>query len=332
MARAVNWGILSTANINRKVIPGAHASAKIELVGIASRDQAHADEFAKTWDIPRAYGSYEALLADPEVEAVYISLPNTMHCDWSIKALEAGKHVLCEKPLSRHVSKVEEAFDAADRAGRLLSEAFMYRHNPQTKRAKQLVDQGAIGELRLIRSAFSYALYDRNNIRLSTDLEGGALMDVGCYAVSGSRLFGGEPEKVYAESWFGPSGTDWVSGGTLRFSSGVIALFDCGTAMTERDELEAIGTEGSLFLDDPWHCLRPGIELRREGKTEMIQFQPVDSYQLELENLSDAIRGEGEQLLGRDDAIAQARVLEALHASSTKGVPVSLISVRDLRP
>ena len=331
MERAVNWGIVSTANINRKVMPGAHRSPKIELVAVASRDQAQADEYAKTWEIPRAYGSYQALLADPQIEAVYISLPNAMHCEWSIKALEAGKHVLCEKPLSRHPKQVEAAFDAADRAGRLLSEAFMYRHNPQTRRAKQLVEQGAIGELRLIRSAFSYALYDRDNIRMRTDLEGGALMDVGCYAVSGSRLFGGEPDRVYAESWFGPSGTDWVSGGTLRFPGNVIALFDCGTAMTERDELEAIGTEGSLFLDDPWHCLRPGIELRRQGKAEMIQFHPVDSYQLELENLSDAIRGEGELLLGRDDAIAQARVLEALHASATQGVPVSVVPVRDLR-
>ena len=133
-----------------------------------------------------------------------------MHCDWSIKALEAGKHVLCEKPLSRHPDEVGAAFDAADRTGRLLSEAFMYRHNPQTKRAKQLVDDGAIGELRLVRSAFSYSLYDEDNIRLRTDVEGGALMDVGCYNVSGSRLLGGEPETVYGEAWFGPSGTDWV--------------------------------------------------------------------------------------------------------------------------
>ena len=324
MAHAVKWAIMSTANINRKVIPGAHASPKVELVGVASRDQARADEYAKTWEIPRAYGSYDALLADPEVEAVYISLPNSMHCDWAIRALEAGKHVLCEKPLSRHASEVEAAFDAAERTGRLLSEAFMYRHNPQTKRAKQLVDEGAIGELRLVRSAFSYSLYDEDNIRLRTALDGGALMDVGCYGVSGSRLFGGEPEKVYGEAWIGPSGTDWVFAGMLRFPRNVVAVFDCGTAMTERDELEAIGSEGSLFLDDPWHCKAPGIELRRDGRVERIELDVVDSYQLELENLSDAIRGDGELLLGRADAVAQARVLEALHESATRGAPVSL--------
>jgi len=324
VAHAVKWGIMSTANINRKVIPGAHASPKVDLVAVASRDKARAAEYAKTWKIPRAYGSYEALLADPEVEAVYISLPNSMHCEWAIKALEAGKHVLCEKPLSRHPSEVEAAFDTAKRAGRLLSEAFRCRHNPQTKRAKQLVDDGAIGELRLIRSAFSYALYDEDNIRLHPALDGGALMDIGCYAVSGSRLFGGEPEKAYGEAWFGPSGTDWLFAGTLRFPSDVVALFDCGTAMTERDELEAIGSEGSLFLDDPWHCRVPGIELRRAGTVERIEVDLVDSYRLELENLSDAIRGDGELLLGRDDAVAQARVLAALHDSAKGGVPVAL--------
>jgi len=324
MARAVRWAIMSTANINRKVIPGAHASPKVELVGVSSRDQARADEYAKAWEIPRAYGSYDALLADPEVEAVYISLPNSMHCEWAIKALEAGKHVLCEKPLSRHASEVEKAFDAAARTGLLLSEAFMYRHNPQTKRAKQLVDEGAIGELRLIRSAFSYSLYDEDNIRLRPALDGGALMDIGCYAVSGSRLFGGEPEKAYGEAWFGPSGTDWVFAGLLRFPRDVVALFDVGTAMTERDELEAIGSEGSLFLDDPWHCKVPVIEVRREGRVERIELDPVDSYRLELENLSDAIRGDGELLLGRDDAVAQARVLEALHESAKRGATVTL--------
>ena len=152
---------------------------------------------------------------------------------------------------------------------------------------------------------------------------GGALMDIGCYAISGSRLFGGEPEKAYGEAWFGPSGTDWVFAGLLRFPRDVVALFDVGTAMTERDELEAIGSEGSLFLDDPWHCKVPVIELRREGKVERIGLDPVDSYRLELENLSDAIRGDGELLLGRDDAVAQARVLEALHESAKHGATVT---------
>jgi xylose dehydrogenase (NAD/NADP) len=324
VAQAVKWGIISTADINRKVIPGAHVSPKVDLVAVASRDQARADAYATQWEIERAYGSYEALLADPEIEAVYISLPNTMHCEWSIKSLEAGKHVLCEKPMTRHTDELTAAFETAERTGLQLSEAFMYRHNPQTKKLKQLVADGAIGELRLVRSVFSYSLYDEDNIRLRTELEGGSLMDVGCYNVSGSRLLGGEAEHVFGEAWVGPSGTDWAFAGTIRFPANVIGTFHCGTALAEQDELEAIGSEGSLFLDDPWHCFSPGIELRRDGKVERIEVEREDSYRLELENLSDAIRGEGELLLGRDDAIGQARTLEALHASATSGTRVSL--------
>lgn len=315
----MKWGIVSTADINRKVIPGAHASEKVDLVAVASRDQARADAYAREWEIPRAYGSYEALLDDPEIEAVYISLPNTMHAEWSIKALEAGKHVLCEKPFTRHSDEITAAFDTAERTGRLLSEAFMYRHNPQTKRLVELVARGAIGELRMIRSTFSYGLYDVENIRLRADVEGGALMDVGCYCVSGSRLLGGEPVAVHGEAWTGPSGTDWAFAGLLRFPDDVVATFDCGTALPERDELEAIGSEGSLFLDDPWHCVHPVIELRRNGAVERIELEPQDSYRLELENVSDAVRGEAELLLGREDALGQARTLEALHDDASGG-------------
>ena len=320
----VKWGIVSTAHINRLVIPGAKASPKVDLVAVASRDEARADEYAREWGIGRAHGSYEALLADPEIEAVYISLPNNLHVEWSIRAVEAGKHVLCEKPLTRRADDAERAFDAAERAGRILSEAFMYRHNPQTARLKSLVEGGAIGELRLVRASFSFAMYDERNIRLRPDADGGSLMDVGCYCVSGSRLLAGEPETVYGNAWYGPSGTDWVFGGTLRFARDVIGIFDCGTALTDRDELEVVGSEGSLFLDDPWHARRPEIELRRDDGVERIETEVADSYRLELENLTDAIRGEGELLLGRDDAVAQARALEALHESATTGESVSL--------
>jgi predicted dehydrogenase len=296
------------------VIRGARESSRIDLVAVASRDQKRADDYAREWGFERAYGSYDALLEDGDVDAVYIPLPNNMHSEWSIRALEAGKHVLCEKPFSRHPEEVAAAFDAAERADRLLSEAFMYRHNPQTTRLRRLIDDGAIGEVRLIRAAFSYALYDPENIRLRTDVDGGALMDVGCYCVSGSRLLGGEPVDVHGMSWIGPSGTDWVTAGVLRFENDVLATFDCGTAMPNRDELEAIGSEGSLFLDDPWHCNSPVIEVRSvDGAVlERVEVECADSYRLELENMSDAIRGEGELLLGREDALGQARVIQAL--------------------
>ncbi|HST24616.1 MAG TPA: Gfo/Idh/MocA family oxidoreductase [Gaiellaceae bacterium] len=320
----VRWGIISTAHINRLVIPPAQASEKVDLVAVASRTQERADAYAPEWGIPRAYGSYDDLLADPEIEAVYISLPNTMHVEWAIRAAQAGKHVLCEKPFDSKPDKVAEAFDAAEAAGTLMSEAFMWRHNPQTTRLRRLLDEGAIGELRLVRSCFSYGLYDAGNIRLRPEVEGGALMDVGCYCVSGSRFVAGEPDVVSGQQWTGPSGTDWVFTAQLRFPGEVLGIFDCGTAMTNRDELEAIGSEGSLFLDDPWHCRKPAIELRRDGGVERIEVDPVDSYGLELENLSDAIRGEGELLLGRDDAIAQARVIDALFLSAASGAGVSL--------
>jgi xylose dehydrogenase (NAD/NADP) len=312
----VRWGIISTANINKHVIPAAHASEKAELIAVASRDQAHADAYAREWEIERAYGSYEALLEDPDVEAVYISLPNSMHVEWSIRSVEAGKHVLCEKPFDRRPEEVERAFDAADSAGRLLMEAFMYRHNPQTLQLVGLVRSGAIGELRVIRSAFSFSIYDPENIRLRTDVDGGSLMDVGCYCVSGSRLLAGEPTAAHGEAYVGPTGTDWVFAGELRFPDDVIALFDCGTCLPSRDELEAIGTEGSLFLDDPWHGRTPIIELRRGDEVERIELEPVDSYRLQLENLSDAIRGEAPQLLGREDAVGQARVIDSLFRSA----------------
>jgi predicted dehydrogenase len=195
----------------------------------------------------------------------------------------------------------------------------MYRHNPQTTRLTELIREGAIGDLRVVRSSFSYALYDTENIRLRTDVEGGSLMDVGCYCVSGSRLLAGEPESVFGQATIGPSGTDWVFTGAMRFAGDVHALFDCGTSLAERDELEAVGTEGSLFLDDPWHCHEPVIEVRRDGGVERIELDPVDSYRLELENLADAITGDAPLLLGREDALGQARTIEALFRSAETG-------------
>ena len=315
----VRWGILSTARINRKLLAGAALSSEVDVVAVGSRDPARARTFADEHGIPTAYGSYEELLADPAVEAIYNPLPNTLHCEWSIRALEAGKHVLCEKPMSSSAAEVEEAFAAAERTGFLLTEAFMYRHHPQARRLEAFVVEGAIGELRVIRSAFSYGLFDVGNIRLRTDVDGGALMDVGCYCVSGSRLLGGEPESVFGRAYVGPTGTDWAFTGSLRFPGDVLALFDCATCLPNRDELEVIGSDGSLFLDDPWHCLNPVIELRRDDGTQRIEVEAGNPYQLELEDLGRAIRTGSAPLLGRDDAVAQARVISALRRSAADG-------------
>jgi len=320
----VRWGILSTAHINRKLLAGAARSSEVEVVAVGSRDLARARAFADEHGIPAAYGSYEELLADPAVEAIYNPLPNTMHCEWSIRALEAGKHVLCEKPMSSSIAEVEQAFAVAERTGLHLTEAFMYRHHPQAKRLAALVAEGAIGALRVIRSTFSYGLFDESNIRLRTDVDGGSLMDVGCYCVSGSRLLAGEPEAVFGRAFIGPTGTDWAFTGSLRFRGDVFALFDCATCLPNRDELEVIGSDGSLFLDDPWHCLDPVIELRRDDGTERIEMEAANPYQLELEDLGRAIRTGSAPLLGRDDAVAQARAISALRRSAADGRDVTL--------
>jgi xylose dehydrogenase (NAD/NADP) len=313
---AIRFGILSTARINRLLLAGSRNSERVDVVAVASRDPEHARGYAAEHGIERSHGSYDALLADPDVDAVYISLPNSLHVDWSVRALEAGKHVLCEKPLSRHPEEAERAFDVAERTGRLLTEAFMYRHNPQTKRLKELVEDGAIGELRLVRAAFSFPLTELANVRLRADLDGGSLMDVGCYCVSASRLLAGEPERVEAVQVLARSGVDVRLAGTMLHAGGVVSHFDSALDLPNRSELEAIGSDGTLVVSDPWHVRAPGLELRREDSIERIEIERADSYQLELENLADAIEGHGSLLLGRQDAVGQARAIAALYEAA----------------
>jgi predicted dehydrogenase len=315
---ALRLGLLSTANINRLVIAGARASDDVEVVAVASRNEARAEAYAREHGIPRAHGSYEELLADDGVDAVYVSLPNSLHVDWSLQALEAGKHVLCEKPLARRPEEVERAFDAAERAGRVLAEAFMYRHHPQTKRVAELVRDGAVGEPRAIRAVFSFPLADVENIRMKPELEGGALMDVGCYCVSGARLLAGEPERVYGEQRLGGGGVDTTFAGVLRFPGDVVGVFHCSMDLPSRQELEVLGTEGTLLVQAPWR-VDFGGDVLLNG--ERVDVPEADSYRLELEDLAAAARGEREPLLGREDALGQARALDRLYSSAESGSP-----------
>jgi xylose dehydrogenase (NAD/NADP) len=323
VAEPVRWGVLSTANINRKLLPGMRASEEVELVAVASRDGDRAQAYAREHGFARAHAEYEALLADPDVEAVYISLPNDGHVPWSRRALEAGKHVLCEKPLTRRAAEVDELFDVADAAGCFLVEAFFWRHHPQTRRLAELVREGAIGELRLMRAVFSHNAANPADVRLQGELDGGALMDVGCYCVSGMRLLAGEPAAVTAQQVVGGSGVDVRLAGTLRWD-GIVGTLDCGLDLPDRDELEVIGSEGTVFLDDPWHGRATGMELRRDDGVEAIAVEAADSYQAEVEDLSRAIRGEGEPLLGRADALGQARTIEALYRAAEERREVTL--------
>ena len=315
---AVRWGILSTARINAAVIPPLRDSPESEVVAVASRTQDRADTYARQWRIPRWYGSYEALLEDPDVEAIYISLPNGPHVEWSISCLEAGKHVLCEKPLTRFPGEVERAFDAADGAGLLLMEAFMYRQHPQTARLVELVRGGVVGEPCLIRASFSFQIED-GNVRLDPELAGGALMDVGCYCVSGSRLLAGEPERASAHQVLGPSGVDLRLVGTLVFPGEVVAQIDCAFDLPLRQSLEVFGSEGSLRVVWPWNVRVAGIELRHGNTVERVEVAEVDAYRLQSDNFSRAIRGAEEPLLGRADAVGQARTIDSLYRSAEVG-------------
>jgi D-xylose 1-dehydrogenase (NADP+, D-xylono-1,5-lactone-forming) len=320
MSEPVRWGLLSTARINEAILDGAAQSDRTHVVAVASRDSSRAEEYAREHGLERAYGSYEALLEDPDLDVVYVSLPNSLHVEWSIRALEAGKHVLCEKPMDRRVDAVERAFDTADRAGRLLMEAFMYRHHPQTRKAAELVRAGAIGELRQVRSLFSFTLADDADVRMLPELDGGALMDLGCYCISMQRLLAGEPQLVFGRQRTSATGVDAGFVALLEFGGGVFGEFHCGFDLPEGNGLEAIGSTGKLVVADPIRCRDPHVEV--DG--ERIDVEDVDRYFLQVENFSAAVRGEAEPLLGRADALGQVRVIDALYRSAASGAAVSL--------
>jgi predicted dehydrogenase len=322
LASPLRLGLLSTARINRRILPAAREADLVEVVAVASRDGGRASDYAREHGIARAHEGYEALLTDPEVDAVYVPLPNSLHVEWTRRTLEAGKHVLCEKPLTDEPDDAEALFDLAEREGLVLAEGFMYRHNPQTRQVEELVREGALGGLQLVRTSFCFAVEGAENIRLDPDLDGGSLLDLGTYCVSGARLLAGEPESVLGRQEIGPTGVDDLFTGSLVFPEGVHALFDCGLRMPFRATLEAFGTDGDLFVDDPWLCRRPGIALRRGDEVERIPVERADSYRLELEDFARAVAGEAEPLLGRADAVAQARVLSALRRSAVQSIPL----------
>ena len=324
MTEPLRVGILSTAKIADAILTGARLAAGAEVVAVASRDGGRAEAYAAEKGIPRAHGSYEALLADADVEAVYVPLPNSMHLPWAVKALEAGKHVLCEKPLSRRAADVEAAFDAAERAGRILMEAFMWRYHPATEKVVSLVGEGAVGELRVVRAAFGFTLHpEADNVRWSGELEGGALMDVGCYCVSALRLLAGEPERVSAELVDGGDGVDARLAGLARFGGDVLGTFDCSFDVPYRAAIEVVGSTGTIASLDPWHGRSPAVRiLREDAAPEEVPVEAADPYARELDDLARAVREGGAPRLGREDAVGQARTIEALYRAAADGGPV----------
>jgi xylose dehydrogenase (NAD/NADP) len=317
MSEPLRIGLLSTAHINRRLLDARGETGAARFVAVGSRDRTRAEAYAHEHGLPRAHGSYEELLADPEVECVYVALPNALHADWAEKALRAGKHVLCEKPLSRHPERVEALFALAREQGRVLMEGFMWRHNPLTARLLERLPE--IGPLRTVRSTFGFLLDDAENVRLGAAIGGGAILDVGCYCVSASRLLAGrEPERVYAESVFGETGVDELTTAVLRFGD-VTAELTC-SFRGEHRSLEAIGRDGWIRIRDAWHSTDGTLVVNGEEE----RIEPVDSYARELENLRAAVRGEAEPLLGFADSLGQARVLDALLRSAETHAPVEL--------
>jgi xylose dehydrogenase (NAD/NADP) len=329
MTTTTTIGLLSTANINKEILAGAAESDRVSVVAVGSRDRAKAEAYGAEHGLRRAHGSYEDLLDDADVDAVYISLPNGMHHEWTLKALAAGKHVLCEKPYTRRAADVEEAFDAAESSGLVLMEAFMYRHHPQTVKVQELVAAGAVGRLCAVKTTFTFPLASLSNVRAVPELDGGALMDVGCYCISGIRALAGEPERVRGEQVTGETGIDMAFHGTLRCADDVVGQFEASFRSPKRQGLEVVGEDGVLVVEAPWRVDWGGsiTIARRSGGEEADEVEVVDvpaanSYRLELENLADAITGAGPALLGRADALGQARTIEALYRSAADGVAV----------
>ncbi len=330
----LQWGVLSTANIGRAAVnPAIQASRNGTLAAVASRDAARARDFAERHGVPRHYGSYDALLDDTDIDAVYIPLPNSMHKEWTIRAAERGKHVLCEKPLALDEAECRE-MDAAARAnGIVLMEAFMYRFHPRTEKVLDLVRSGAIGEVRAIRSAFTFRLTRSDNIRLMPELGGGALMDVGCYCVNVSRtIMGREPVEVQAFSKWGETGVDVQMAGTLRFDDDVLAQFDCALTMERREFYEIAGEDGCLTVPAaflPGTADAPIHESRGRAGEAVHTVPGTDEYRQMVEHFADCVlRGEPPRYSALE-AGRNMRVIAALYASARTGGSVVRVESGD---
>ncbi len=323
--RKISWGILSTAKIGvQKVIPAMQAGMYSQVTAIASRDLTKAQEVAQSLGIAKAYGAYEALLADPEIEAVYIPLPNHMHVPWSIKALVAGKHVLCEKPIGLSAAEGQQLLEAARKYPKLkVMEAFMYRHHPQWLKAKQLVTEGKIGELRTIQSFFSYFNNDPANIRNSPEIGGGGLMDIGCYCISLSRfLFEAEPKHVAGMVEYDPDlKVDRLAHGLLDFGTGV-STFTCGTQLVPYQRVNIFGTRGRVEIEIPFNAPpdRPcRLWHQDESGTTEISLPLCNQYTIQGDLFSQAILNDTDVPTPLSDAVANMNVIESLLACTKTG-------------
>lgn len=311
-------GIVGTGRINDQLLAGARETDAVKAVAVGSRDAAKGRAFAARHDLQTVHSSYQDLLADPGIDAVYISLPNGLHHEWTMHALHAGKHVLVEKPYSANPTEVEAAFDLAEQSGLVLIEALMWRLGPGAQLVRDFLPQ--VGEVRTIRTSFSFVIGNQADVRLDPALAGGSLMDVGCYSISGARLAAGEePTRVSGVAAWGPTGVDLRFHGQLEFRSGAVAQIASGFESNHRG-IQVVGADGWFSLRDPWRNESPIAFLNGNR----VDYEPQNQYRLELDELAAAVRGERAPLIGRDDALGQARTIHALYRSARSGALVAL--------
>ncbi|HEC42341.1 MAG TPA: Gfo/Idh/MocA family oxidoreductase [Bacteroides sp.] len=323
MKNKVRWGILSTAKIGReKVIPAMQKSDLVDVLAISSRNPDKAKETAAGLGIKRAYGSYEDLLRDPEIDAVYNPLPNHMHLEWTLKAIDAGKHVLCEKPIGMNAREADILIDSANKNPELkVMEAFMYRFHPQWKKAKELVEEGSIGKVYAIQSFFSYYNVDPANIRNQVEIGGGGLMDIGCYCISFPRfLLECEPVRVISIMDLDPvMKTDRISSGILDFSDGITSVFSCSTQLIPYQRVQVLGTEGRVEIEIPVNTppdKETRIWLYKKDKTEEFVFEAVDQYTLQAEGFSKSVLDGSPVPIPLQDAVNNMKVIDAIRKSA----------------
>jgi predicted dehydrogenase len=330
MKQNVRWGLLSTAHINRRLIPAIRASKRGTLAAVASRESEKAGAYAAEWGIPYAFGSYEEMLASDAVDIVYIGLPNHMHAAWTIRALEAGKHVLCEKPFALTIEEVDRMIDASRRSGRVLFEAFMYRHHPQTRLVDEWVREGRLGEIRLFRSAFSFYMHNREgNVRLAPEYGGGALWDVGVYPVSFAQVvMGALPQTVAAAQWKGPTGVDESFSGLMTYANGSTAQIYGGFSVPFFTSVEIHGSLGRLELNRPFTGVTERDRFLRftpvEGKPENLRVKSVDPYFCEVEAMHDCVLDGKSPVVTLEESRDHIRTVIALYEAARTGEIVRL--------
>ena len=317
--RKVNWGVLSTARIGlRAVIPAIRQSRNGQVVAIASRDGAKARETARALGIQESYGSYAKLLESPEVDAVYIPLPNNLHGEWTIRAAEMGKHVLCEKPLALNADECAKMISACGRHDVWLMEAFMYRFHPQIIKLREMIDAGDIGKISAIRSAFRIGLEDLEDIRYQKELGGGALMDVGCYCVNVARLLTGE-EPIYVRGVARlneQKGVDEAFAGTMRFPKSELGLFDCGFRSAYHQTVEVVGARVTLELPAPFLPGDSPVILKHGERTETIVCEPANHYGVMVEHFAECVLNDREPRYRPTDSLNSMRTIDMLYESA----------------